>query len=80
MNTNWHIRACCLCGWSKEVPFGDLFHLHVECCPRCGTEKSQLSIRKQRFISLSKWWNPITWGDWDLQDFASYREPNERLS
>ena len=36
----WEKFALCECGWYRYCSFGDLFHLHVEVCPRCGADKN----------------------------------------
>ena len=65
----WEKYAVCKCGWRERVPFGDLFHLHVEVCPRCGIEKFEMEIETARWVHTVVWWNPKTWGtgNWETK-------------
>jgi len=62
--SEWRKRAVCKCGWHSSLPFGDVFHLHVECCPDCGVDKHRMVVRTMRLTtdySGVVWWNPISW-------------------
>jgi hypothetical protein len=73
---DWHKRAVCPeCYWHCEAPFGDLFHVHVKCCPRCGAEKGTYqrgnlagnksweieTMRYHKECQPLVWWKPSTW-------------------
>lgn len=87
--SSWHKRAVCPeCGWHCEAPFGSLFHVHVECCPQCGTSKGRNSygpdgwaietMRWEVDRSGVVWWKPWTWfgvGRW--AELHSWREARE---
>ena len=66
--SNWHSRAVCPgCGWHVEAPFGELFYVHVDCCPKCGCDKDYTwKVKNMRCICVLRpnktWWNPLTWG------------------
>jgi hypothetical protein len=38
----------CKCGSTFEAPFRSLFHVHLECCPNCGADKSTFKIVKMQ--------------------------------
>lgn len=64
--SGWHKRAVCKCGWHTRAPFGDLFHIHTECCPECGNEKRSstwkvLTMRCVNDMSRVVWYKPWTW-------------------
>lgn len=72
----WHMRAICPeCGWHTYAPFGSLYHVHYECCPKCGNKKG--TYRHGNLGGTVSWsietmrlhvdrsnvvlWNPLTW-------------------
>lgn len=71
---NWEIHGVCqICGWHQYAPFGDLFHLHVNCCPKCGNPRNGFNIDYNKWttdtmawVSSAVWWKPSTWlnGKW----------------
>ena len=63
----WTDKAICECGFVTECPFGDLFHVHITCCPDCGKSKEEFRVAIARWKSDSKWWNPFTWGKTKLE-------------
>jgi len=50
----WEVHAVCDCGWWTYAPFGKIFHVHDECCPRCGEPKYGFKIRTRR-INKGEW-------------------------
>ena len=87
----WHARAVCpKCDWSIYAPFGDVFHVHVSCCPECGYEKydgraclsrlyrniQEWRVRTMRWVSTAKLTKPSTWrtGYWETLDSLEGRE------
>jgi ribosomal protein S27AE len=73
----WHKRAICpKCGWHCEALFGDLFRVHIECCPRCGQEKespNRLSGNKFWKIETMRWVAKpklFDWfaGEWEIKE------------
>jgi len=53
---------CPRCDAHYRAPFGSLFHLHFEACPKCGEEKSHWPVRTLQWVSTSKLFSPKTWG------------------
>ncbi len=47
--------AICPCGWFREAPFGKIFHIHAEVCPRCGKEKHEWKVVTAKEVGF---WNP----------------------
>ena len=37
------------------APFGKLFHVHTEVCPKCGEPKSSMAIVTARKVFSFKW-------------------------
>lgn len=79
MDGKWHVRAVCKCGWHTNAPFGMFSHIRVSCCPECAALKpdgmhydmtNNWSLCVMRFVSESKWWNPMTWskGYWENKE------------
>ena len=76
----WHVRAVCPeCGWSIYAPFGDIFHVHITCCPQCGCEKydgpwhrdlKYWETKTMRRVGTTKLMKPSTWGTgyWEILD------------
>jgi len=74
---DWHKRAMCPhCGWHDEAPFGSVYHLMIDCCPKCGhetpgcvsrhnhmPEEDHWDIITMRWVYTSTWYNPWSWGD-----------------
>lgn len=48
--TKWDTYAKCDCGHLMIAPFGKLFHVHSEVCPKCGTSKFRMVIVVARKI------------------------------
>jgi hypothetical protein len=57
----WDIYGKCKCGEVFRLPFGDLFHLHLEICPRCGESKHTFVKTIGRYVSKAKLFSPSTW-------------------
>ena len=53
IETDWKIYGVCSCGWFVYAPVGDLFHIHKECCPRCGTLNENWTLKKMRHVYKS---------------------------
>lgn len=66
----WEVYGVCPCGYKSILPFGSLFHLHLEICPYCGKDKEEFSIRKMRYVCDAKLFNPLTWfdGHWEVKN------------
>jgi len=52
----------------REAPFGDKFHIHLEVCPRCGTDKKNWALRVMRYVATGRLFQPSTWGTGYWQD------------
>ena len=64
-STEWETRGLCKCGWSRRAPFGKIFHIHVECCPSCGSAKNEwqtIRMRDELHGPEFVWWKLSTWG------------------
>jgi hypothetical protein len=65
-------NAVCECGYRTRAPFGDLFHVHLSCCPLCGSDKKYPTwrVKTERYISTSRLFRPSTWGTgyWQSRD------------
>jgi hypothetical protein len=59
----WTKYGVCPCGYHREAPFGNLFHIHVEVCPKCGTDKDEWDVKTGKSVATGTWWKPWTWGD-----------------
>lgn len=78
--SKWHSRAICpKCGWHVYAPFGDVFHVHIDCCPDCGHHKYDSwrrdgdkvwRVKTMRYVSDAKMWKPKTWGTghWETKE------------
>jgi|GEM_PF-5041159 len=59
-------RICPNCGYNVS----DRKHNFIDICPCCGKCKgywnngfnTDFISKTMRWISLEKWWNPVTWG------------------
>lgn len=68
-NGNWNVYGVCPCGYKRIAPFGSLFHIFCEVCPRCGRDKDEeWELRTMRFVSDARIWNPSTWGEGHWED------------
>ncbi len=48
----WKVYGVCPCGVYREAPFGSLFHIHLDVCPRCGKGKrSTWKLETRRFVA-----------------------------
>jgi hypothetical protein len=78
---NWEVHAICKnCGWHEELSFADYFHMHYQCCPKCGQDTprhgnnlSNWMMKKVRwafFPSKIRWYDIRTWfsgiGHWQV--------------
>ena len=68
MTKDWHQRAVCPCGWHVRAPWGDLFHVHADCCAHCGGIKPDrlgngwtIRVMRERVVHEGVWWKPWTW-------------------
>ena len=61
---------CPKCEKRHYAPFGKKFHIHMEVCDECGTDKEEWTLATERWVSDSVWWNPLTWfaGHWETLD------------
>lgn len=57
MKTDWDTFAKCKCGNMMLAPFGKLFHVHTEVCPKCGEPKNNMEIVVARKVFLYKWFS-----------------------
>lgn len=48
----------CPCGWYANAPFGNLFHIHREVCPQCGTSKRHWREVVGRPVNDGSWLRP----------------------
>lgn len=55
---SYDVYGVCPCGWYKEAPFGDLFHIHRWVCPDCGRPKSEWRRVTGRVVNEGSWWSP----------------------
>lgn len=46
----WGVYGVCPCGFKKTAPFGRKFHIHLNCCPDCGKDKDEWTIKKMRQV------------------------------
>ena len=71
----WKYYGVCECGFKSEAHFKSLHHIHIDCCPNCGIDKNEWSLRKMRYVSDAKLLNPLTWfdGHWETNE-SSYIE------
>ncbi len=66
--SQWSRRAVCRkCGFNVEAPFGDKFHVHLEICPRCGTDKYNWRVYTMRIVHDGQFLKPRTWGVWHYE-------------
>ncbi len=86
---DWHERALCPCGFHTVAPHGDLFHVHLTCCPECGRSKpafpklSNLNgwmvATMRSWIPTWTWWKFWTWGrgHWECKTMKDAKCHNE---
>jgi len=61
--TDWRTYAVCTgCEAKHYAPFGKLFHVSFECCPRCGEPKYGWPIQIMRWVNDGQMFRPATWG------------------
>lgn len=69
----WQKYALCpRCSALYRAPFGSIFHIHFDVCPKCGQPKTEWrdltngnpawEIFTLRFIGTSRIFRPSTWG------------------
>lgn len=59
----WKFYGVCSCGYKKYAPFRDTLHMHIQCCPNCGTDTCKFLIQKMRWFSETEILKPWTWGN-----------------
>jgi len=53
----WDNFWVCPCGNTMRAPFGDVFHIHVSVCPRCGGSKYAGEVVTGRWVRTG-WFKP----------------------
>lgn len=56
--------VCPGCGYFTNAPLGNLFHIHMEVCPRCGKSKGSWSVVTARPVRSGGFLRP----KWHLED------------
>jgi hypothetical protein len=59
--SKWISHHKCECGFRKKFAFDKTFFAHDDACPKCGEFQSDMELVVERWVSLAKWWNPLTW-------------------
>jgi hypothetical protein len=59
---DWKHYGVCPCGFMREAPFGMLFHIHLEVCPTCGSDKKTWRVKVMRWVATGQLLRPSTWG------------------
>ncbi len=71
-----HIVCCTECDWMGRGISGgadnSMFLLYDNICPQCGLISSRFDLnfyqKVMRRVSTSVWWNPLTWGEYRLEE------------
>lgn len=61
----YQMYCVCKCGCVMDAHFKDekTYNIDYSYCPKCGLEiKTNAKLKVMKMVSLSKWYNPKTWG------------------
>ena len=73
-----HYIICPKCERKERAPFASAFHVHFNCCPRCGEHKpdgwargsTTWTMVRMQWTDTGTWWKPRTWGNgyWEVHE------------